>query len=304
MELHGLLNIDKPLGWTSHDVVGKLRRILGIRKIGHAGTLDPAATGVLIVGVGRATRYLDYVQSESKQYLAHIVLGIESESADIDGQLIDRPAADFAEPSRSDVESTVAAFTGTLEQIPPKFSAIKIDGEPIYRRARRGESVDVPKRQVVVFDVSVISWSYPDLVVSITCGSGFYVRSFARDVGEMLGTGAYLHHLVRTRIGGFHLDAAWKIDEIESVTFPEMWTSVATAIDAGIDRNPAHFLNSPEQIAWYHGRSIAGLPPNSPQSKVIRGFGQNGSFTGLGSVATSPGNGTTIKPSVVLPQSH
>lgn len=306
MEMHGLINIDKPLGWTSHDVVGKLRRILNTRKIGHAGTLDPAATGVLVVGVGRATRFLDYVQSSSKQYLAHVVLGVESETADIDGSRAHTLEPRDRVPAVETIEAALSSFLGTIEQIPPKYSAIKIDGEPIYRRARRGEQVDVPVRTVSVDDLSVEYYDYPDLVLRLTCGSGFYVRALARDVGEVLGTGAYLHHLVRTRVGGFMLDDAFSIDDLEAKSFPEAWTSMARGIDAGIPELDAVWLPGDGETAWYHGRSImsAGSTSLLTESSLVRAFVSDATFAGLARINLTPSGQFEIQPSVVLPGSQ
>jgi tRNA pseudouridine55 synthase len=306
MELHGLINIDKPLGWTSHDVVGKLRRILNTRKIGHAGTLDPAATGVLVVGVGRATRFLDYVQSTSKQYLAHVVLGVESETADIDGTLDQTVRDHVRAPSLELVESTLSAFVGSIDQIPPKYSAIKQEGVPIYRRARRGEDVDVPVRTVSVAELSVEYYEYPDLILNLTCGSGFYVRALARDVGESLGTGGYLHHLVRTRVGRFSLASATRIETLESESFPEAWTSIATGIDAGIDELDSIWLAGESEASWYHGRSIAAVESTGRRSdsNKVRAFAMDGTFAGIGRLSRTSESHVEIQPSVVLPGRH
>lgn len=303
MELHGLINVDKPLGWTSHDVVGKLRRILNTRKVGHAGTLDPAATGVLVVGVGRATRFLDYVQSSSKQYLAHVVLGVESETADIDGSQTQTDLRQAGIPPIDAIESALTSFHGTVEQIPPKYSAIKLDGEPIYRRARRGEQVDVPVRTVSVDDLSIEYYAYPDLVLKLTCGSGFYVRALARDVGEVLGTGAYLHHLVRTRVGRFMLDDSVSIDSLQLQSFPEAWTSIARGIDAGIPELDAVWLSGDSEVAWYHGRSITGAVSTSLQADtaLVRAFVTDATFAGIGRITHTPEGQIEIRPSVVLP---
>lgn len=300
MELHGFLNIDKPLGWTSHDVVGRLRRILKIRKIGHAGTLDPAATGVLVVGVGRATRFLDYVQDGSKSYAAHIVLGVSSETADIDGRVAER-SQQGAVPTRDEIEAILPDFTGVIDQVPPKYSAVKQDGEPLYRRMRRGEDVEVPTRTVAVHSLKVIDFNFPDLVASIDCGSGVYVRSLARDIGERLGTVAYLHHLVRTSVGAFDLRSAMSIDEVQQLEFPESWTSAATGIDAGLAGFAAVALDERSTDSWYHGRSIhvrsdASRPTNGP----VRVFAVDGSFAGIADIGDLEDADIRLQPRIVL----
>lgn len=299
MEPHGLLPIDKPVGWTSHDVVGRVRRILGTPRVGHAGTLDPAATGVLVVGVGRATRFLDYVQAASKEYVAHVVLGIESESADIDGRLVPRRQSAFS-ISEAAIEDTLQQFLGDIDQIPPKYSAIKIGGEALYRRARRGEVVDVPSRRVRVDGIQVVEYSYPDLVLSIECGSGVYVRSLARDIGEALGCGAYLHRLLRTRVGSFTVAKSWSLGELDVRSFPRDWAVVASAIDAGLGTVPALRLKWEGERSWYHGRSIR-VDASGPQGwEIVRAYTGNGDFAGLGSIEHSNDTSAQIRPRIVL----
>lgn len=300
MELHGFLNIDKPLGWTSHDVVGRLRRILRTRKIGHAGTLDPAATGVLVVGVGRATRFLDYVQDGSKSYAAHIVLGVSSETADIDGRVAERNQHESL-PTRRDIEAILPEFAGVIDQVPPKYSAVKQDGEPLYRRMRRGEDVEVPTRTVSVDSLKVIGFNYPDLVISIDCGSGVYVRSLARDIGERLGTIAYLHHLVRTSVGRFDLASGLSIDALEQFDFPESWTSVAIGIDAGLAGFAAVALNERSTDSWYHGRSIHVRSDSSrPTNGQVRVFAADGSFAGIAAIGDLEHADIRLQPRIVL----
>ncbi len=305
MELHGFVNIDKPLGWTSHDIVGRLRRILGTRKIGHAGTLDPAATGVLIAGVGRATRFLDYVQYESKSYLAHVVLGVGSESSDIDGRVLTRSETAHADnpPSRADIELILPEFIGDIDQVPPKYSAIKQDGEPIYRKMRRGEDVDVPVRQVRVDAIEVLEYSPPDLVLAVDCGSGVYIRSLARDIAEQLGNEGYLHHLVRTRVGQFDLSSTFDIHALCEMEFPQSWTSVATAIDIGIGHLPAVVVNGDDRIAWYHGRSIHVRSGSAGEmGEPVRVLAGDGSFVGLATPENSGAAGIVLRPRIVVPQ--
>jgi tRNA pseudouridine55 synthase len=301
MEFHGFLNVDKPLGWTSHDVVGRLRRILKTRRIGHAGTLDPAATGVLVVGVGRSTRFLDYVQSDSKEYLAHVVLGVESETADIDGRIAgDATPVSSSEPSIEQIVDSLSQFTGEIGQIPPKYSAVKQGGEPLYRRMRRGENVEVPVRSVRVDAISVLEYRYPDLVLEVECGPGVYIRSLARDIGEHFGTNAYLHHLVRTRVGAFHLTTSSSISAFTKSPFPEQWTSVAHAIDLGISSSRAAMLEGDAVTSWYHGRSINVRILAPIESQPIRAFTSHGTFAGIGTVTSVCDSEHLLRPRVVL----
>jgi tRNA pseudouridine55 synthase len=300
MEFHGFLNVDKPLGWTSHDVVGKLRRILRTKKIGHAGTLDPAATGVLVVGVGRATKFLDSAQSGEKSYLGHIVLGKSSDAADIDGRLESSMSSDGSRPETSDVYAVIQQFLGTIEQVPPKYSAVKQDGEPLYRKVRRGEVVDVPTRSVFVRSIELIQYDYPDLIVNVDCGTGVYIRSLARDIGAELGLGGYLHHLVRTRVGEFELQNSLRIPEIEALTFPESWTSVSHSIDSVLPQSPAVAANEAQERAWYHGRSITVRGPAPGADKPVRTYTRSGIFAGIGRVAQPERGEPEVRPRIVI----
>jgi tRNA pseudouridine55 synthase len=299
MELHGLLPVDKPLGWTSHDVVARLRRLLGTRRVGHAGTLDPAATGVLVAGVGRATRFLDYVQSGTKEYVAHVVLGATSESADIDGVIQSSDPASTP-PNLGDIEQAVARFRGVISQVPPKFSAIKQSGVPLYERARRGEDVDVPVRKVDIERMEIVAFAFPDLVLNIRCSAGTYIRSLARDVGDELGCGAYLHHLIRTRVGAISLNECWTLDQIATLRIPEAWSGVAYASDLPLHEIQALWLDEPAATAWYHGRSVRVSDRSDDRTAPTRCFDYLGAFAGLGERTTSQNEDSTVRPRIVL----
>jgi tRNA pseudouridine55 synthase len=304
MEFHGFLNIDKPLGWTSHDVVGKLRRILKTKKIGHAGTLDPAATGVLVVGVGRATKFLDNAQSGEKSYIGHVVLGTTSESADIDGRLESSSITQTSALCRQDVSSVAQRFVGTIEQIPPKFSAVKKDGEPLYRKARRGEDVDVPSRTVRVDSIEVLRYDHPDLIIKVDCGTGVYIRSLARDIGEELGQGGYLHHLVRIRVGRFEIQNALRVSRLERLMFPESWAAVSHSIDSVLSESPAIFAGKEQEHAWYHGRSITVRGQAPTIHEQVRTYSQSGIFAGVGSAEPTTGDHVVIRPRMVIAPSE
>jgi tRNA pseudouridine55 synthase len=279
MDLHGFLAIDKPTGWTSHDVVARSRRLLQTRRVGHAGTLDPAASGVLILGIGKATRLIDAIQHQSKQYVAHVVLGVASSTADIDGTL---EVSSESRPARNQVERVVATFFGEIEQIPPKYSAIKQGGVPLYRLARRGEEVDVPSRKVRIDRLDVLAFSYPDLLLRIDCGPGFYVRSLARDIGEALGAQAYLHHLLRTRVGGFGLDDCWTIDQINAGLRAESWTAFGIHPEIALVTKLAAVLDGDSANAWYHGRSVGPAWRAMAAGTKVRAYQDNGSWSGFG----------------------
>lgn len=207
----GLLLVDKPKGITSHDVVNRIRRALEIRKVGHAGTLDPMATGLMLIGVGRATRLLRYLTGLDKIYEGTGRLGEETDTLDADGR-ITRTSEVAA--SREDVEKAMASLTGEIEQIPPAYSAVKVEGRKLYEAARRGEHVQGAPRRVVISSFELTSFDGRDFVFEVHCSSGTYVRTLAADVGAALGCGAHLTRLVRTRVGGFGIDQATSLENV------------------------------------------------------------------------------------------
>ncbi|MEN1976013.1 tRNA pseudouridine(55) synthase TruB [Cellulomonas olei] len=218
----GLLVVDKPQGWTSHDVVAKVRGLAGTRKVGHAGTLDPMATGVLVLGVGRATRLLTYVVGADKEYTATVRLGVATTTDDAEGEPLTR--ADASGVTRAAVEAGVAALTGPIQQVPSAVSAIKVDGQRAYARVRAGEDVELAARPVTIhrFDVHAVRPAVDagvpavDVDVSVVCSSGTYIRALARDLGRALGVGGHLTALRRTRVGGYPVAGARTLEQLDA----------------------------------------------------------------------------------------
>ncbi|WP_030450884.1 tRNA pseudouridine(55) synthase TruB [Herbidospora cretacea] len=212
----GIIIVDKPSGWTSHDVVGKMRGIAGTRKVGHAGTLDPMATGVLVVGVEKATRLLGHLALTEKVYEATMRLGVSTNTDDAEGEETGRTSA--ATVTADDVHKGVAALTGPIMQVPPQVSAIKVNGERAYKLARQGEEVALQARPITVhaFEVtSVVLGESVDVTATVTCSSGTYIRSLARDLGDGLGVGGHLTALRRTRVGPYAVDNALTIEALQ-----------------------------------------------------------------------------------------
>lgn len=205
--MDGILNIDKPQGWTSHDVVAWIRRVLKVKRVGHAGTLDPLATGVLLVCVGQATRLSEYLMASDKTYKATIQLGTITDTYDVEGEVVERRALG-PEIDRGAIWVTLGRFVGDIMQAPPAYSAIKQDGVPLHRRVRRGESVQPAARPVHIHSIQLVDWTPPCLTVDVTCDPGTYIRSLAHDLGQALGCGAALSGLRRTRSGRFQADDA------------------------------------------------------------------------------------------------
>ncbi len=211
--MNGLLLVDKPAGWTSHDVVAKLRGILKIRAIGHAGTLDPFATGLLVLGIGKGTKALTALVGVDKEYEAVIRLGATSDTFDKEGTVI--PAEAGIQPSLADVERALDQFRGGYEQLAPLHSAKKIGGKKLYDLARAGKATEDmrPKKQVKIDEITVLDYSWPDLSIKVKCGSGTYIRSLADDIGRALGVGGYCLELRRTKVGELDVKDATTIEK-------------------------------------------------------------------------------------------
>jgi tRNA pseudouridine55 synthase len=248
----GLVVVDKPNGCTSHDVVGRLRRVFGQRRVGHAGTLDPDATGVLLVGLGRATRLLRFLQETSKTYRGTVVFGVATDSLDASGAVLDRVAMRL---TREQVEAAAAGFIGTSEQIPPMVSAIKIDGRRLHELARAGVEVERPPRPIRIDRFAVESFTdgaYPEAGVVVDCSSGTYIRSLAADLGVALGGFAHLRDLRRLRVGAF--------DETMARTLPDIEADPDAAVLAPADAMralPRLPVAGEEQRAVCHGAVFA-----------------------------------------------
>jgi tRNA pseudouridine55 synthase len=288
----GLLVVDKPSGWTSHDVVARCRRLAGTRKVGHAGTLDPMATGVLVVGVGRATRLLTYVVGADKAYDATIRLGVSTTTDDAEGEVV--TAAGVGEGvDAAALHREVAVLTGDVLQVPTTVSAIKVDGKRAYARARAGEEVDLAARPVTVstFDVLDVRESSADglpvldVDVHVVVSSGTYVRALARDLGAALGVGGHLTALRRTRVGGFDLAGARTLDELAAQADADGTLATVPPADAARVTFPVRELTEPEARALGYGQWV----PASGTAGTVAGIGPDGTLVALLEDATRRG---------------
>lgn len=255
----GLVVVDKPAGMTSHDVVSRLRKLLRTRRIGHAGTLDPMATGVLVCGVQRATKLLGHLALDTKAYLATIRLGAATSTDDAEGEPVG--GADASSVAAADVRTAIAALTGDLEQVPSAVSAVKVAGRRAYQLAREGETVELAPRPVTVARFDLLASrrgnGVTDLDVHVDCSTGTYVRALARDLGAALGVGGHLTALRRTRVGQFGLAEARTLDELAQA--PALSLDLDAAVRTAF---PARPINGSEAVALSHGRWLdpAGLP--------------------------------------------
>ena len=243
---NGLLVVDKPSGWTSHDVVGRVRRLAQTRKVGHAGTLDPMATGVLVLGIGRATRLLGHLSLTDKTYEATIRLGVTTVTDDAEGDVVETRDASAV----GDVVPHLAALTGEIDQVPSSVSAVKVDGVRSYARVRAGEDVELKSRRVTVSELVLLERRGDDLDVRVTCSSGTYIRALARDLGSALGVGGHLTALRRTRVGPFGLDRARTLDQLaEQLAVLPLDEAVAASF-------PRRQLTEDEAVALSYGKKL------------------------------------------------
>lgn len=226
--MNGIILVDKPQDWTSHDVVAKLRGVLHERRIGHSGTLDPLATGLLVVFVGRATRAVEFAEADSKEYLAGLRLGVSTDTQDITGNIV---AESAALPDEAALREAIGRFIGDVEQIPPMYSAIKIGGKKLYELARRGESVERAPRKITVSAIDIAGRDGDDYILNISCSKGTYVRTLCSDIGEALGCGACMSSLRRTRAGVFSVDDAHSLADIEAAVREGRLSDIILPVD-------------------------------------------------------------------------
>lgn len=209
---HGVLNVSKPAGWTSHDVVAKVRGLLQVRKVGHAGTLDPEATGVLPVLLGKGTRLSAFLLHWDKEYEAVLRLGRETTTQDATGAVVRDCSVQELRPET--IHAAVAQFQGEQRQVPPMYSAVKIGGQPLYKAARAGKTLDRQARPITIYRIAVRAVALPDVTLWVRCSKGTYIRTLCADIGRVLGVGGHLSRLTRIRVGPLHLDRAWPLRDI------------------------------------------------------------------------------------------
>ena len=266
----GFINLNKPSGMTSHDVVNHVRRIFSTRKVGHAGTLDPMAAGVLPIAINRATKFIEYLDGD-KSYRAEILFGVATDSGDLEGSVIAR-AEDFSPPTLEDLNSALQSFVGEIEQTPPKFSAIKIHGRKAYDLARKDIDFDMPSRRVKIYRLELVALDETSATIEIDCGKGTYVRSLAIDLGERLNLPATLKSLVRIRAGGFDLKDALDIKNIGA--------DCLLPIEDCLKHLPTFELDERRIRAFMNGLPTTIHLPDEKVLRIISG----GKFLGVGRI--------------------
>ncbi|MDJ0659639.1 MAG: tRNA pseudouridine(55) synthase TruB [Crocosphaera sp.] len=296
--MFGFIPLNKPSGFTSHDCVAKVRRLLKIKKVGHGGTLDPAATGVLPIAVGKATRLLPFLP-ENKAYQAIIRFGIQTTTDDLQGEVIKRePASDL---SIEAIEALLSQFLGEIEQIPPMYSAIQRDGKRLYELARKGETVEVPVRTVRVDKIEVLglyTGEFPELVLNIECGPGTYIRAIARDIGEKLGVGGTLAALTRTESCGMILSETVTFEGLEKQI--EQGTFSLLKPELCLNHLPKITLSLEEGKRWCQGQKIAIDPSKLVTfSPIIQVYNEAEDFLGMSQIISKDTH-YILKPKVVI----
>jgi tRNA pseudouridine55 synthase len=300
LHVHGFLNLNKPAGFTSHDCVARVRRSLRQKRVGHAGTLDPAATGVLPIALGKATRLLQFLPQD-KAYRATIRFGIATSTDDLEGEVLQTTAA--SDLTLAAIEQTLPQFLGQIQQIPPNYSAVQVQGRRLYDLARQGQEITVAARGVEVYRIEVLGWrsgELPELNLAIACGPGTYIRAIARDLGKVLKVGGTLAGLVRTESSGFSLQDSLTLDQLEKQIEADSFQPVLPEI-ALSHLEP---IALPPDLAhrWCQGQRIllpqelANLHHNEATLRVHQ---SDGAFLGIGQVVSNP-NGVILSPTIVF----
>ncbi len=294
--MDGIFNIDKPVGMTSHDVVARVRRLTGQRRVGHAGTLDPLASGVLPICLGQATRVAEYLSESGKCYRAVVVFGAVTDTYDAEGEVLRSAPVDL---TREQIAAALPAFLGRQMQLPPLYSAIKRGGQPLYKLARAGIEAERQARPVDIFRLEIIDWQPPALTLEVECSKGTYIRSLAYDLGERLGCGAHLGGLTRLRSGPFTLDDSLTLEELAQALADGSWAnSLYAADEALLDRlavivGPAtekrlllgQYLHFPPPAAPGESEAVSPAPDTAEavtaDAPLLRAYSTDGRFLGI-----------------------
>ena len=283
--ISGFLNVDKPPGWTSADVVAKMRSAFGLRKrklkIGHGGTLDPMATGVLPICIGNATRLSAFVLGGDKTYVMSARLGAETDTYDAEGDIVE--SRNFGNVTLENLRSVVAEFVGEIDQVPPMYSAIKKDGTPLYKLARQGKSIPREPRRVQVASLQLTSCEIPVFETRIECGSGFYARSLAHDIGKRLGCGAHMTSLRRERAGEFHITDSLSLADLLAAAEDDSWLRYLVQPDHVLNDLVPSVLDDAAATAFVRGQGVqCEFNQTVEDDRRVRVYSRDGSLLGLG----------------------
>jgi tRNA pseudouridine55 synthase len=277
--MDGIFNVHKPTGMTSHDVVAKMRKLLKQRRVGHAGTLDPAASGVLPICVGQGTRVAEYLSESGKAYRATITCGAETDTYDVEGEVTRTASTEALD--LAGIEAALAQFRGPQMQIPPRYSAIKIQGQAAYKRARAGEELMLDARPIEITRLAIVAWQNPTLVLDVECSKGTYIRSLAYDLGRALGCGAHLGGLVRTRSGPFRLEESVTLADLEAASAEGTLASYLQPADRALAQYPALHLTADEAVRVKHGNPFVYALVGDASYTLSRVYDAKGEFIAI-----------------------
>lgn len=287
---NGLINVLKPPGMTSHDVVSFIRRLYGIKRVGHAGTLDPGAAGVLPIFLGNATRLIEYLADADKSYRAELTFGFETDTGDDTGQIIN--SSPFSKPDVTKIKEALASFIGVNEQIPPMYSAVKIGGKKLYEFARAGETVERKPRSITISSIALVAEYEHGLVFDVTCSKGTYIRTLCADIGRRLNCLAVMSFLVRTRVGNFHLEQSRTLEEIAANK-----EQVIQKADTVLTQFPAVMLQERDAGAIKNGRTVI---YHGTVEGLVKIYDFRNTFIGIGLGEYGTGDYPTITPVKIL----
>lgn len=275
--VNGILNINKPQGVTSFGVVARIRRLTGVKRAGHAGTLDPLATGVLPVCLGHATRVIEYLADSRKTYLAEMLLGITTDTQDIEGTTLEQK--DPATVTLDRFTSLLPSFTGIIEQVPPMYSAVKYKGQPLYQLARAGQTVERKSRTAEIYSLVITRWEPPIISLSVECSKGTYIRTLIHDMGQELGCGAVMQNLVRSAYGPFAIEQAVSPDTLEEAVQDCDWQQYLAPVDAVLDALTPLTVTEEDVEEFRHGRPVSLEEPLPDTARLpVRVYSPDGSL--------------------------
>ncbi len=276
MKINGILNVNKPEGKTSFDIVARLRRLTGEKHVGHSGTLDPIATGVLPICFGQATRVVQFLTDSSKTYLAEIELGLTTDTFDRQGRITQQ--GDPTTITVAQIQEALDTFRGTIEQTPPIYSALKYQGIRSYELARAGLSITLPSRRIDILNLEFKGYQPPLMTISVECSKGTYIRSLAHDIGQHLGCGAHLKNLVRLRCGPFHIQDALSLPEIEDAFQNDIWKDLLYPLDSPVLNWKTIIVDQRNELAIRNGRALPLSKAPTPSVKYCRAYNLDGNF--------------------------
>lgn len=300
--MDGIFNIYKQKGFTSHDVVAVVRKIIQQKKVGHTGTLDPDAEGVLPICVGKGTKLADYIMEGNKSYRAVVTLGVTTTTEDSSGEILEKKEFVFDEQK---IEQVVSSLLGTYHQVPPMYSAIKVNGKKLYELARQGKEIERKSREITIFDIQITKFMPPDqFEIDVVCSKGTYIRTLCADIGKKLGCGAHMSSLLRTSSGMFSLDTAITLDQLKELAEKGQLQSVLLPLEKALEQYDSIVVSSKGKKLLYNGNKIyehffEQKKGNITQGKTVLGYDSENVLIGIYEIITEK-NGLCMKPLKIL----